>query len=99
MLPLCTLRGKRPDDGFTLVEAVIALMVLALVASALTASVVAGVRASLVSRQNQRAADFMTRALEEARQKDFSALGHVQGDLAGDPRVSSCGTRLCIDTG
>lgn len=88
------------DDGFTLLESVIALVIVALVTSALAAAIVGGVRASLISRENQQAADFMTRALEQARQLDFASLGHLSTDIAsGDSRINGCGANKCVDVG
>ena len=91
------------DDGFSLVEAIVSLLVATLMFGALAATAMASVRASLISRQNQQATDFMTRELEGARKVSFAALGHVAADLvpAADVRIqtSGCVSAKCFNPG
>jgi prepilin-type N-terminal cleavage/methylation domain-containing protein len=90
---------RRPasDEGFSLVESVVALVIAGIVFSALASSTVAAIRASLAGRQNQQATDFMTRELERARSLDFGALAHTAADVAGDSRLTSCAGGYCLD--
>ena len=78
------------DDGFTLVESVVALLIAGVIFSALAGSIMTAVKATLVGRQNQQAVDFMTRELERARTLDFGALGHAS-TVTSDPRLAACG--------
>lgn len=89
----------RDDSGFTLVEAVVALFVLATIFTALAYASIGSLRASVSARLEQQAIDFATQALEEARQADFHGLAHVASDLAGDPRITTCDSASCIDPG
>lgn len=89
------------DEGFTLVETLVALFVAAVVFAGLTGVLLTALKASALGRQNQQAADFLTRAIEDARTLDFAALGHVSTDLTGDTRIQAtctAGTR-CISPG
>ena len=90
---------RRPasDEGFSLVESVVALVIAGIVFSALASSTVAAILASLAGRQNQQATDFMTRELERARSLDFGALAHTAADVAGDSRLISCAGGYCLD--
>ena len=87
------------DDGFTLVEMIVAMLLATIVFTALAGAAMAGLRATVASRQNQQATDFMTRDLERSRLVDFAALGHTATDLVGDPLVVSCGAPAtsCVD--
>ena len=87
------------DDGFTLVEAIVALMVLGIIFSALATAAIGAVRASWASRIEQQGVDFATQALEKARDLDYGVLAHVAGDLGSDPRVTTCGSNKCFDAG
>ncbi|MFV0460068.1 MAG: type II secretion system protein J [Actinomycetales bacterium] len=83
------------DEGFTLIEQVMALFLAAVVFMALAGAAMAGVRASLASRANQQATDFMTRAIEQARGTSFGALAHQSGSVSGMPGVTNCGAGTC----
>ncbi|MDT0164779.1 prepilin-type N-terminal cleavage/methylation domain-containing protein [Actinotalea sp. AC32] len=91
------MHGRRDDEGFGLIEAVVAMLIAGVVFAALAASLVSAVKASLYSRQNQQATDFMTRELETLRASGFGALAHTVGTVAGDPRLNSCGGTYCLD--
>ena len=86
----------RGDEGFTLVEAIVSLMVLGIIFSALATAAIGALRASWTSRTEQQGIDFATQALERARDLDYGALAHVSGDLASDPRITSCGSNKCF---
>lgn len=91
------LRRLHGDDaGFGLIEAVVALLIAGIVFSALAASLISAVGASMFARQNQQATDFANRELERLRATDFGALAHVAADLAGDPRLVSCAAPACL---
>lgn len=101
MVCLPPLRGilRRDDSGFTLVEAIVSLVVLGSIFTALAYAATGSLRASMVSRVEQQALDFATEALESSRDADYESLAHVASDLTSDPRVVSCGTQRCIDPG
>lgn len=90
---------RRPllDEGFTLVESVVALLIAGIIFSALAASIIAGIQASLFGRQNQQATDFMTRRVEELRRMEFTTLAHAATDVAGAARLSACSGGRCLD--
>ena len=92
-------RPVRDDSGFSLIEAVVALFVAAVAFAGLAAAGLSSVKGTLVARQNQQAADFMARELERARALDFGGLANVAADLAGDPYLSTCSGKPCIDPG
>lgn len=74
--------GRRNEtDGFSLIELVVALTIATVVFSAMAAAAFAGVRASVVARQNQQAVDVMNQIVEEGRATSFSSLAMVTSDL------------------
>jgi hypothetical protein len=83
------------DAGFGLVEAIVALLIAGVVFSALAASLISAVQASLYGRQNQQATDFMTREVERMRSLDFGSLA-LAATPTGDARLVSCGATLCL---
>jgi type II secretory pathway pseudopilin PulG len=89
----------RDDSGFSLIEAVVALSIATVAFLALAVGSMTAIRASLVGRANQQAADFMTRQLESVRVLDFASVANVTSDLAGDTALSTCSGSPCIDPG
>ncbi|MDO8107795.1 prepilin-type N-terminal cleavage/methylation domain-containing protein [Isoptericola sp. b441] len=89
-------RTARPDDGFGLIEMVVALLIAGVVFGALATTLVAGLRTSLYGRQNQQATDAMTAELERLRAVDFGSLTMDSTDLAGDPRILNCSGTPCL---
>ena len=91
----------RNDSGFTLVEAIVALGVLATIMTALAYAMIGSLTASRASRVEQQAIDFATQRLEQVRQMDFESIGHDIADVTSDTTwVSSCGTSAtCVDPG
>lgn len=91
------LRMLEADDaGFSLVEMVVALLIAGMVFGALATTLVASVRASLLSRQNQQATDYMTQAVEELRLLSYGSLSESAAALSSDPRVHTCSSGLCL---
>lgn len=92
------------DDGFTVIEAVIALLIAGLVLSAVGISVISSVRASATSRINQQASDVAETQLELARSQTYSNLAMSTTDAtltsSQDSRLlsSGCpsGASLCV---
>jgi type II secretory pathway pseudopilin PulG len=93
-------RPVRDDSGFSLLEAVVALMVATVAFTALAAGAMSAIRGSMSARQNQQAADFMGRRIEELRLVDFGGLANRPADLpGGDSSVTTCGSYKCVDPG
>ena len=85
-------RGRtRGDDGVTLVEIMVALTIASAVFLALALAAIAGVKGTLMARQNQLAGDMMNQAIERVRALDFADVAMVTGDssLATDSRIVS----------
>lgn len=91
-----TLRRRYGDAGFGLIEMIVALLIAGMVFGALATTLVASLRSSLLSRQNQQATDYMTQAIEEMRLMDYGSLSVSAAALAGDPKVLNCGGNPCI---
>jgi prepilin-type N-terminal cleavage/methylation domain-containing protein len=94
------LRGAaRDDSGFSLIEAVVALAIASVAFTALAASGMVAIKASLTGRANQQSADFLTRKLEEIRLLDYASVANVTSDLAGDSAIDTCSGKPCVDPG
>jgi type II secretory pathway pseudopilin PulG len=87
------------DSGVTLVEIMIALVIATGVLLSLALATIAGVRGTLLARQNQLAGDMVNQAIERVRALDFADVAMVTGDptLSSDPRIS--GTSFDPGTG
>lgn len=84
------LSRRQDTDGFTLIELVVALTIATVVFSAMAAAGLAGVKASVVARQNQQAVDVLNRLVEETRAVSFTSLAMVTSDLqVGDDAIST----------
>ena len=68
-------------DGFTLIELVVALAIATVIFSAMAAAGIAGVRASVVARQNQQAVDVLNEMVEQSRSVSYTSLAMVTSDL------------------
>ncbi|WP_407343044.1 hypothetical protein [Pengzhenrongella phosphoraccumulans] len=89
-------RTRHEDVGFSLIEAIVALLIAGVVFGALATTLVASMQASLFGRQNQQATDFMTREVEQLRALSFGALSNSATDVAADPRLVACGSARCL---
>ena len=84
------------EQGFTLVEAIVALLVIAVAFTAMAMALISGVRGGVVARENQQAGDLLNQTLEKARALPYSSLAMQTSDLASalDPigaAVAACG--------
>jgi type II secretory pathway pseudopilin PulG len=90
------LRGER---GFTIVETVVAMVVIfgSLTALAYTATI--GFRYISYGRDRQQATAFANEIMEEIRGQAYAVIerGMSSADLGGDPRIQTCGTDQCFD--
>ena len=77
------------DAGFSLIESVVALTVAALFFTALGGVLVASLRATLVGRQAQQAADLANRTVEKFRNRDYATIGLEAADAATDPAITA----------
>jgi Tfp pilus assembly protein PilV len=87
---LCRRWEAREDEaGFTMVEAVVALVVAALIFTAVAAGMVQAVRATLFARQNQQSVDVVTQQVETLRGVDYASLSLSSSDatFATDPSM------------
>ena len=91
---LCSLR--RRDDGFSLLESVIALAIAASVFIAMGAAAMTAVRGTTLARTNQQVGDFLQQRLEEIRLLDYASLANRADDMTGDTWVVTCGSTKCV---
>ena len=75
------------DGGFTIIEASIAMLVVAMMFTALSAGLISGLRATRDARLFQQATSMGQEAVEAARDLSYDALVMQTSDLAGDPRI------------
>lgn len=88
-----TLRG---DDGFTLIEAVVALAIAVIIFMALTFALIGGAHEVLLAQQNQQAGDVVNQLVEQARTVSYDSLLMQDSDLTNplDPlgtAIAGCG--------
>lgn len=72
------------DGGFSLVEAVIAVFLAAVIFTSAATLMMSMSITTLTARQNQQAIDLISETVEEFRKQDFAALAMVGTDLAAD---------------
>jgi len=100
MLQERTVRTQsRGDDGFTLLEVVVALVIAAVMFTALAGVSISALRGAAIARQNTQAADIGNAVLEDARTQAYAGLSMVPSDLSGDPRVLTGDTISVPDVG
>lgn len=76
---------RHAEDGFSLVETIVAMGIAATVILGMLASSAFATKATVASRQNQQAADLLNRSLEAARSLNYAAVAMVTGQLPGTP--------------
>ena len=82
-------RRRAGDDGFTIIEAIVALAIAAVAFMSLGYGLIGGLHVSLLAQQNQQAGDLLNQAVEQARDITYSQLAMVSSDLGvGDPSWS-----------
>lgn len=81
------------DEGFTLIEAIAAIAVAALMLTAVAFAAVTGIHGSTEARINQQAGDVIESAIESARAQSYDNLVMSGSDstLATDPRLTTSG--------
>lgn len=97
--PLARIRRRLDvggDEGFTLVESMVAILIAGMVFSALGVSALSGVKAGVVARQNQQAADLANKAIEDIRSFDYAGLSNVTADVASDTCPVSGPDKGCV---
>ena len=72
------------EAGFTLVEILVALFILAIIITALASSFVLATRITDENRLEMMAVSLANEAVEEIRSLEFSEIGTLGGDPAGD---------------
>ena len=101
-LPLCRLgrasgrfaRAAAREDGFSLIEAVAAILIVMIFMAASAASLISGYRAIRQTKFFQQGTALGNRAIEAARDVPYDRLGMLNSDLAGDADISSFCTGL-----
>ena len=96
-LPLCRLgrasgrfaRVLRKEDGFSLIEAVAAILIVMVFMAASAASLISGYRAIRQTKYFQQGTALGNQAIEETRDVSYDALGMLNSDLAGDADISA----------
>ncbi|MFP5224508.1 MAG: hypothetical protein ACLGH3_02955 [Actinomycetota bacterium] len=80
-------RRGSSDDGFALVEALVSLMLVGLMASAIASTVATSDRGNQTSRSTDAAVSFARARLEETRRIGYDTIAHATGSHASDPAV------------
>lgn len=94
---LSTLRARvRREDGFTLVEVMVAMGIATVILSAFAYASTGSLRALQTARLNQQGADLATQQVELVRNMPFGAIGHDPGGVVGDPRLEACSGGTCL---
>ncbi len=92
---------RRGDDGFTLVEVVIAMVIVFVVMSAMLTLYVGSLGTTVAAKQRQAASAVATQNLERLRALPYDVIraGLNSGDLAGDANVSGSSPRRLVLNG
>ena len=87
-------RPASTDNGFTLIELSVAMVITLLVVTSLVGVFVKSLTGVALSKQRQAASALATGVMEQFRAVDYGTLsaGMVCSDLTGDPRVTITGT-------
>jgi len=84
------LRAARGEQGFALIETIVAFTVAALIFTALATVLMGSLGATLSGRQAQQAIDLATRAVETSRDLDYATLGlNSTAGAADTPTISA----------
>ena len=80
----------RRDDGFTMVELVVTMVIIATVLLGLIGVQVSALVTTTAAKQRQQATALANKAMEELRALPFATVsgGLYNGDLTGDPNIS-----------
>lgn len=84
-----TRRHLAAEGGFTIIEASVAMLLVALMFTALSAGLMGGLRATRDARLYQQATSHGEEAVELARDLPYDSLVMQTSDLAGDPRIQA----------
>jgi type II secretory pathway pseudopilin PulG len=87
MRGLLVRRQPSSEGGFTIIEASIAMLLVAMMFTALSAGLMSGLRATRDARLFQQATSMGEEAVEAARDLAYDKLVMQTSDLSGDPRV------------
>jgi Tfp pilus assembly protein PilV len=90
-------RRRIDDAGLSLLETIVALVVAALMFSAVAGTLVVTLRASLMSRQNQQAIDIANDGIETVRAMDYASVAMSAADLSGDSHITLVGSTYYFD--
>jgi prepilin-type N-terminal cleavage/methylation domain-containing protein len=96
MRVLGSTRRVTDDDGFSLVEMIVALTIAAIAFSALGLALISGARASLLSQQNQQAGDLLSQSVEQARVLGYDGLAMRATDLGTGESVRTPTLATCL---
>lgn len=88
------------DEGFSLAEVLVALMIVSGSLLGLLGSTLYAVQSTVAGRHNQQAADYANEAVEALRSLDYSALTMKDGPgIAADPLITGTGSSRSFDPG
>lgn len=89
---IATMRSRRvtadSDQGFTLVEVVVAMAIVAFLLMGLLSASLSAVRAATSARIDQQAGDLVSSRIEELRSQPFSAIAMRPADVATDGSIT-----------
>jgi len=96
-------RDDRADDGFGLVEVMVALAIAVFVFSATATLLVGTAKATLLARQNQQSADVLNEQVEQIRSLPYAATTMSTADptltQSQDPNLTTVGGNLAFNPG
>ena len=78
----------RAEEGFTLLETIVAMSIVVSVLVATAGVLVNMLGGALLARQNQQSAEVLSEEIERVRAAGYSAVAMVAEDLAGDDAVT-----------
>ncbi|TXH45107.1 MAG: prepilin-type N-terminal cleavage/methylation domain-containing protein [Actinobacteria bacterium] len=81
--------GEHRDEGFSLVEVLVAMAVAAVILTGLLGATIAAAQASLSARIDQQAGELLTKTIEDTRSLDYGAVAMATTDVAADPSVTA----------